>query len=215
VDSRYKNLGIIVAIIIAVAAVYLFVPLEPVPGPGPAPILEDDFESGLDVLKDIFNSKGVELFSPGFVADLTSLNTAQLSSLNSNLLDFKSNLNSYDSESKAALDEMADISIQFVDFIERTQEFDVKLDAVSALSINDYCDYTVLFESRDLIGRERIDLLENIDSSISSFNLKYPVQSQISGLDKIIVINLGVELAENQFEMEKSTVELKDSCGGI
>ncbi len=214
-DSRYRNLSIIVTILVVVATAFFLVPEATIPVPEPGPVLGNDFDQGLDNLKDIFDSKGIELFNPGFIADLTSLDTVQLSSINSDLQNFKSNLNSYNSESKAALIEVTDICIDFVDFAKKNQEFDAKLDAVSAVNLSDYCAYTVLFESRDLIGKERMDLLENIDSSISSFNAQYPSQSQASNLDKVTVINIGVELAENQFKMEEATTELKQSCGGI
>lgn len=210
-DKRYRNLGVLVIIIVFAVAIYFLAVQEP----APVQVQNKSFEQGLGELNSIFSSNDIELFSPGFVADLTSLDTAGLLALNADLLIFKNNLSGYDSESKATLDDMADICIGFVDLAKINQEFDSKLEAVSAVNVKDYCAYTVLFESRDSIGRERMDLLESLDSSIASFDSKYPLESQVSGLDKITVVNIGVELAKNQFEMEGATIELKESCGGI
>ena len=198
-DSRYRNLGIIIVIIIVAVALFLVLQ-EAIPGTGS--VQGDDFESDLDDLKNIFSSKGIELSSslvvdPSFYA----LERAELVSL-------KQDLTRFAALSKTDAAQLAKAFIPLTDYaIKRKASF------IQGISSETYCANIPLFESRDLVSQEMVSNLQNYQNQMNAFVESFP--QLLSGQNSIQIVS--IDLATEQELQEgrtNATALLKLTCGG-
>lgn len=192
-DSRWKNLLVLVVAIAVIAGVFLVLQSAPV-------------ESSSAGLASFWSDEGVDILNLNEteLGNLASLSEQQLSSIALKTTSFKNQT------SDAALKSQASVYLSLANYLMESKKVAQVEGQLASLGFGDICSQVPLLNERNSLEAKRLNALEQLAASVEQFSASYPGESEKAGIESI-----GLSLSGLKADLETSTVavaELEGLC---